>query len=199
MKKLILILIFSVSSFALSIDNSLLKVHATLVPKLYLMDYKFKEKIANKTIKINIFYTSNEYLKAKELKSLMTHRYKNGLKGYKLDVKLVKYSALNKPKANIYYLFPSVTKDIKNVVQEAKLYNALTFSYQNEALKYGVMISLNISKKLKPLLNLKAIQTNNIVFRPVLIDISAIYNKDFGSNLKYLNIKNLLIKNVYKV
>ncbi len=37
------------------------------------------------------------------------------------------------------------------------------------------MLSLNISKKIKPIVNLNAIRASNITFRPVLLDISKIY------------------------
>ena len=45
MKALLLLAIFLSSLFAHSINESLLNIHATVVPKLPLMDYQFKEKL----------------------------------------------------------------------------------------------------------------------------------------------------------
>ena len=196
MKTLILLLTLTSSIFALSINDSLLKVHATLVPKIYLMDYKFKDKLKNNTITIAIMYKDNEYQDAKRLKGLIKHKYENGIKSYNVDPILVNYKNIKTAEANIYYLLPAKSKEIIKVVQKAATNDALTFAYLRDDLEHGVMISLNVSKKIKPLLNLTAIKTHNIALRPVLIDISAIYTKDLGSSLDHLNMRGF---NFYRV
>jgi len=199
MKTLLLLLILTSSIFALSINDSLLKVHATLVPKIYLMDYKFKDKLKNNTITIAIMYESNAYKHAKKLKGLIEDRYKNGIKSYSVQAKLVNYKNIQNSEANIYYLLPSKSKLVKTVVQKAASNGALTFSYLNEDLKHGVMISLNVSKKIKPLLNLEAIKTHKIALRPVLINISTIYTRELGSRIPlHLEIRGFNFYRVYK-
>jgi hypothetical protein len=177
----------------------MLKVHATLVPKIYLMDYKFKDKLKDNTISIAIVYKSKEYKKAKELQNLIRNRYKDGIKSYKINPFLIRYNKVQMIDANVYYLFPAKSDDIKKVVQKADENQALTFSYLRDDLKYGVMISLNVSKKIKPLLNLEAIKKYQIVLRPVLIDISAIFINDIESLSDKFKIQGFYNCKVYQV
>ena len=185
------------SLFGTTINQSLLKIHATLVPKIYLMDYKFKEKTLNNTITIAIMYKKNDYQSAKELQSLMRNRYKKGIKSYRVNPILVSYNDVDDTKANIYYLFPSDKKQIQKVVKKASLDDALTFAYQRDDLRYGVMISLSIAKKVKPLLNLESIKLHEISLRPMLLDISSIFVNDLGATLKEYNIRGVLNKKSY--
>ena len=187
MKTLFILLSFVTVMFGANINESLLKVHATLVPKISLMDYQFKNKLKNNTISIAIMYKNSEYKDALSLKNKIDSRYKNGIKSYSVKSEIVPYSNIKSTKTNIYYLFPARATDIKRAIEQAKTNNALTFSYLEDDLRYGVMISLNVSKKIKPILNLTAIKTNNITFRPVLINISNIYTQ--GSTLLIDDLK----------
>ncbi len=175
MKIFTLLLLLSASLFAVNINESLLKIHATLLPKISMMDYKFEDKLQNNAITIAIMYKSNQYKDAQLLKNKIEARYRDGIKSYRVKPKLVPYQDIKKAQANIYYLFPTNKKNIQKTIKQANKNSALTFSYSEEDLKYGVMISLDVSKKIKPILNLDAIKTNKISVRPILIDISNIY------------------------
>lgn len=139
------------------------------------MDYKFQDKLKENTISIALVYNENEYHDARDLQRMINSRYRNGIKTYKVKAVLVTYKNISSINANVYYLFPANKREAQHVIKKANLNNALTFAYLKDDLKYGVMISLNISKKIKPLLNLEAIKRHNIALRPVLIDISTIY------------------------
>lgn len=200
MKTIILLLFFTSSIFGTSINESLLQVHATLIPKISIMDYKFKEKIKNDTLRIAIVYKNGNYKDASSLKNKIDTRYKNGIKFYKVEAEIIAYKNIKKMDANIYYLFPSNEKDIKNSIKQADKNSALTFSYLKDDLRHGVMMSLNISKKIKPILNLDAIRLHNISIRPVLIDISTIYIQNAASNIKSLKTRFLNnFNNIFKV
>jgi len=175
MKIVVLIFCLITSSYAFSINDSLLKIHATLVPKVYLMDYNFENKLENKTINIAILYEKSEYKAAKSLKEKIESRYPKGINSYKIVSKLLLYTQMLSSDVNIIYMLPSSKDMILKAVQQAKENNILTFSYDKNDLNYGVMISLNIAKKIKPILNLKAIKLNNIEMRPILIKISQIF------------------------
>ena len=199
MKILLLFIFFTASLFAISINESLLKIHATLVPKIYLMDYKFQDKLKDNTISIAIVYKKNEYKDAKKLKTMMENRYQDGIKTYSVNAFLVDYNDLKSTDANIYYLFPAEEEKVQAVIKRANINKALTFSYLKDDLKYGVMISLNISKKIRPLLNLEAIRNHNISLRPMLINISNIYLINLKSKQKLLKIKGFNSNLVFQV
>ena len=198
MKLFILFILFTTSVFGLSINDSLLKIHATLLPKIYLMDYDYEKKIIDNTIKIVVMYETIHYEKALSLKEKIDTKYSNGIKSYKLEVKLTPYKKCCLHDANIYYLFPSDTKNVAKVLNKAEKTKSITFSYLKDDLKLGVMISLEIGNKVKPLLNLSAIKNNNISFRPVLLNISNIFRGTFN-NINIRNIKSLLFLNKLRV
>ncbi len=161
--------------FGLSVNDSLLKIHAVLLPKIYLMDSGFQEKIKDNTIKIAILYDSNSYRDAIFLKEKIEDRYHGKIQDYTVKTVLSPYSKIERCNANIYYLFPTNIKNIKKTVKKAEKINALTFSYLNHDLKDGIVLSLEIGKKVKPIINLSAAKSADITFRPVLLKISHIY------------------------
>ena len=180
-----ILLFISISTILLSstINESLLKIHATIVPKILLMDYDFKKKIINKIIKIAIVYENNDYKEALLLKRMIEQKYQDGLKSYDISLTLLPYTKTkdSKIKANLYYIFPSNVKNIQIAINKAKNSKALTFSYQKENLQNGVMSSVDIGSRVKPILNLEAVKMNNITFRPLLLKISLIYSQKVGS------------------
>ncbi len=175
MKAFFIFITFITSIYASHINESLLNMHALLLPKIYLMDYNFQKKSIDKTISIALVYERGEYKSAQFLKKQILKKYKNGINSYKLDIQLVNYNKIDNAHANMYYIFPSTKHNTQKAVQKANKDNAITFAYTKEDLKYGIMISLEVGKKTKPLLNLEAIRENNISLRPILIDISVIY------------------------
>jgi len=192
--KLLFILLLQINLLhALSINDSLLKIHATIVPKISLMDYQFKEKIKNNSINIALYYNKIHYKNALFLKKQIYIKYKNGIQKYNVDVKLFLYNNTDKQKykATIYYLFPATKKQIKARVKDATLNKSLTFSYLESDLKYEVMLSVKIGTNVKPIINLEAIKANDITLRPILLDISLIYRK--------LNKKSNFFKNISKI
>jgi len=196
MKYLILLFLFTTTIFGLSINESLLKVHAVLVPKIYMMDYEFKQKLHDNSIVIALLYDKKSYKSAISLKNKIDLKYKNGIKKYSVKIDLVPYHEVSNIKANIYYLFPTDAKNIKQVVKIANYNHALTFSYLEDDLKHGIMLSLKVGNKVKPIINLNATKSNEITFRPVLLKISKIYigHKD---NMINFNNRSLIKYNIH--
>jgi hypothetical protein len=197
MKHLLFFLLFTSSVFALNINESLLSIHATLVPKIPLMDYEYDKKIKDNSIVVALLYENINYKNALLLKKMIDEKYTKGIKSYNIITKLVSYKNLNKTDANIYYLFPTNNKKIKRTIDRANKNHALTFSYLKEDLQYGVMISLNIDDKIKPVLNIDAIKMYNIVFRPVLLDISLIYKIQGKNLLQYHNLRGFNTSSIF--
>jgi len=153
------------------------------------MDYNFKEKIKNNKLVIVILYKANEYRAAERLKNRIDSRYPEGINSLTIVSQTLPYSKLTTSNANIFYMFPAPKETILKAVAYAYTKKALTFAYDEQDLHYGVMVSLNIAKKIKPVLNLKAIKKSNIEMRPVLINISHIFlaNKELSMHRVYKN------------
>jgi hypothetical protein len=136
------------------------------------MDYGFEEKLINNKITIAIYYENTETYSAESLKEDILSKYKNGIKGYQIECKLVKYNDKKIETANIIYLFPTKEENIIFITKKAKKFKSLTFSYSKDDLKNNVMISVNIASDVKPIINLDSIKDNNITLRPILLKIS---------------------------
>lgn len=188
MKYILLIFLLVQSAFSLSINESLLKIHAVLVPKIYLMDYNFKEKLKDNSITIAILYDSSSYRSAVLLKDKIETKYHQKIESYKIKTVLLPYSKATKSYANLYYLFPTTTENIKTVISQAQQLKALTFSYSKSDLKDGIMLSLEVGKKVRPIINLRAVKSNDITLRPVLLKISNMYTESYNSRFHIHNI-----------
>lgn len=179
MKIFLLLLITNIVISASSINKSILEVHATILPKIFLLEYNYKKLIKNDSITITILHDNSDYKNALYLKDTIDKKYLQ-LNSYPLEIILTSYNDLiNASKAtNILYMLPSKTDNIIKAIKIAKTYKALTFSYKNSDLKNDVMISISNKIKTKPILNLNAIKNSRISFKPILLSISEIYNKD---------------------
>jgi hypothetical protein len=142
------------------------------------MEYDAEKKISDNEIKIIIFHNKSNYKEAKLLKNKIETKYKNGIKDYALSVKIQSYKNSYFKDANIYYLLPTSSAEFEKIILDANKTNTLTFSYLQDDLGKGAMVSLNISNKIKPILNLDAVKTANISLKPSLINISMIFKKE---------------------
>jgi hypothetical protein len=174
-----MILFFSLPLYA-QYDNAILKVQATILPKIVFMDYGFKEKIYDNKILIEIICDINNNSDAVKFKQMILDKYKDGINGYKIEINIVNSVDINKKlnKKTIYYLFPTTKNKIKQIINSLQYSNAIIFSFDKEDLSYGSNISINIGKKIKPILNMSALKKKNISLKEALINISEIYYKE---------------------
>lgn len=175
MKKLLVLLLLYSHLFSFSIDESVLNIHATLLPKLALMDLKYQEKLKDGSLNIVIFYSKRNLISAKYLRRDILTSYPNGIKKSPIKVRLCPYRHVQTIKANIYYLMPATKEKMKKVLLLAQKNKILTFSYSKDDLAHGSILALNIGKKVKPIINLKALKESNISIRDVLLKISTVY------------------------
>ncbi len=186
MKTLLIFSLLTLTLFASEIDTSLLKVHATIFPKTVLMDYHFEKKLYNKSIVLALIYDEHNKASATLLKKKIETKYQNNIHDFPLKIILSSYSnALKKSlKATSYYLFPSHQKNIESLITLAAQEHSITFTYKNEDLEYGAMISTEITTRVKPVINIDALKRETISLRPILLKISKIYYQGAQSILK---------------
>jgi hypothetical protein len=158
-------------------DNAVLKVQATILPKIVFMDYGFKEKIYDNKILIEIICDTHNNSDAIKFKQMIIDKYKDGINGYKIEIDIVNNIDTNKVlnKKTIYYLFPTTKSKIKQIINSLQYSNAIIFSFDKEDLFHGSNISIDIGKKIKPILNMSALKKKNISLKEALINISEIY------------------------
>jgi len=185
MKKLLFLLLLPLTLFTFEINNSLLKVHATLFPKMILMDYNFEKKLCDETIVLALIYDQQDQKSAQLLKDEIEAKYHNRIYNHPLKIVLSSYKdALSKQlHATSYYLFPSYKKSIKALITLAAQEHSLTFTYRNTDLKLGAIISTEIAKRVKPIINIDALKREEISLRPILLKISKIYYQNANTTL----------------
>jgi len=160
-------------------DNAILKVHATILPKIIFMDYNFKQKTEDDKVLITLICERNYNGEAVQFKQMIENKYKNGINGYTIDIKVVNYENIKTDiaKSTIYYLFPISENEIRKVVKILQDSEVMIFSSDKNDLSFGSDISINIGKKIKPILNMGSLKKKNIRLHSALINISEIYYK----------------------
>jgi hypothetical protein len=160
-----------------TLSDDLLRIHATLLPKTILMDYKFKQKLAGNTILIHLLCRSANNFSAHKLRRYIQDKYKDGINGMPVDVSILNYDEVigQLPPASLYYLFPAAPGQITSALKKIQPQERLVFAYDPEDLQYGAQIGLHIGRKIKPILNVDALKAGGITLRPALIKISELY------------------------
>jgi hypothetical protein len=148
------------------------------MPKILLLEHHIEKKIKNNEIHITIAYEESNYHDMKFLKKAIEDIYSNGISGYKIVVDFIDYNNFQKynVNTNMLYIFPSSQANINKLIKEYKLCSAIIFASQKEYLKNNAMISIDVGKKVKPIINLDAIRSSGISFKPVLLSISKVFN-----------------------
>jgi hypothetical protein len=136
------------------------------------MDYEFEDKIFNNEIVIAIYSEQTQHQDAIELKNKILSKYQNGIKDYTIRCEIISYNEKKYIQSNIVYLFPTTAEKIIQTTKMVKKFKPITFSYLEEDLKNNVMLSVNISSNVKPIINLDVIKNSNITLRPILLKIS---------------------------
>ncbi len=174
---LILLLIYNLFARAGDYSDLILDMHANILPKLVLMDLKFKDKLIDSKVLISILYNNGDKYIAQKLKKLIKKRYKNGIKNIQIKIKLIQYDDFIKTedKSTLIYLLDTSKENILDIVDSAKKRSYITFSNNKTYLEFGINMSLHIGKKVKPYLNLKSMKENGIAPISTLLKISKLY------------------------
>lgn len=168
------------------LKDDLLRIHATLIPKILMMDYDFKDRLVDNEISIAVVYENHPQKNdAVIIKRYFEAKYPDGFQNHKINIEFIAYDVIRSAKKHtLYYLLPSSEKQIKNVLAISQKQKAISFSYRGEDLKYGVMLSVKISNKVKPIINVDALKQTNVTLRPVLLKVADIFYQTSSLSLK---------------
>ncbi len=156
--------------------DNLIRIHASLLPKTVFMDYRFKQRLDNGSIKIHVLCKKSDIYYAKDFVRYVRKLYPDGINGLKVTTRIQSYANyMEDPcsSATIFYLLPADKQTMKQAIKEIK--SALIFSYSPASLQYGSHISLKIKYRVRPILNLEALKESGISLRPAILRISDIY------------------------
>jgi hypothetical protein len=133
--------------FAYNYDDLLLKAQSSIFPKIMLLDKKVKNKLIENKVVYTIVYDNNDYETALHVKNYIDTVFKGHFNGYLYEINIVDFEHMSmNTKASAFYVLKSFKKNIEKVANIARQKGVITFSYDIENLKYGLLLSLIIQK-----------------------------------------------------
>ncbi|MDQ1340165.1 MAG: hypothetical protein QG567_1322 [Campylobacterota bacterium] len=166
MKKFLLIIpfLFVTTLFGYSYNDLLIKAQSSIFPKILLLDKKLDEKLVDGKIVYAIAYDDNDYHTAMQVRKLVENKYKNRLGEYELVIKVIRFSDLSdKTKVTAVYALNS-SDGIDRVSSLAKESGFMTFAYDIENLKHGLLLSLMVEKSTVIYLSKPNLQNHKVDF-----------------------------------
>ncbi|WP_428739568.1 hypothetical protein, partial [Sulfurimonas sp.] len=179
MKKLLLLcFVFVNFVFAHSYDDVLLKAQAAIFPKIILLDKKLDNKLINGKIVYTIVYDASDVLTAKSIKEFIDKKFDGHLGVYKYTINLVEVDnfSVETPTSAVYIL--NLQKDIQKIADIANVKGIISFSYDINNLKKGLMFSLVIEKSTVLYLTKENLYTKKVVFVDALLQMVRFIEKN---------------------
>jgi len=165
-------ILFVSSLFGYNYDELLLKADATIFPKIMLMDKKIKNKLIDNKIIYTIVYSPCDYETALHVKEYIETIFKKHMDKYPYELDLVEFSHLSlNTKASALYILKSSTQNIKKAANIARQKGIISFSYDVNYLKYGLLFSLVIENSTILYLNKEYFHMKNIDFVDYLLSM----------------------------
>lgn len=156
---------------AYSYNDVLLEAQVTMFPKILLLDTKLSEKLVEGKIILGIVYQPNDKATAERIASLIEQRYHGSFDQYRYKIALVPFSEVaQEGEVSAYYVLNSPS-DIEDVAAISKKKGIITFAYDSENLKRGLLLSLMLEKNTVLYLNQKNLNRKKIDFVVLLLQI----------------------------
>ena len=146
-----------------------------MIPKLVLMDKNIDKKIIDDYIEISIYHEERDYDYALQFKNAISKKYKDNIGKYKFKCLLRLYSDVQYRKTSAIYLLPSNTKNMSKIIDFANDNSIMTLAFSVEDLKNNALLSIDINKKVSPVLNFQVLKKSNISLRDILLRIARRY------------------------
>ncbi|MFT5659665.1 MAG: hypothetical protein ACI9TV_000287 [Sulfurimonas sp.] len=202
MKKIILLhlALFNLA-FAYNYDEVLLKAQASIFPKIMLLDKKLEYKLIDGKIVYTIIYDKSDYFTALDINNFINTKYKGYLDKYAYRINLVEISDFSQrtEASSIYVLH--VGKYIKKIATIAKEKGVISFSYDINNLKNGLMFSLSIEKSIVLYLEKRNIPSQDVDFVDSLLQmVRFIDSKTFNEKIIFNDVltPKLIYVNIVK-
>jgi len=190
MKKIIL-LYFTLLSFAFgyNYDEIVLKAQASIFPKILLLDKKIEDKLVNGEIVYTIIYDKTDYHTALSIEKFINNNFNGRLDKYNYKINLVDVSNFsNQMETSAIYVL-NLEEHIQKIASVAKEKGIISFSYDINNLRRGLMFSLVIEKSTVLYLEKDNLFTTKIDFVDALLQMVQFIEKAYAvdENKKYLN------------
>ncbi|MCF6331295.1 MAG: hypothetical protein L3I99_07090 [Sulfurimonas sp.] len=164
-------MIFATLVHSHNYDQLLLKAQASIFPKIVLLDKKLNEKLVDGKIIYTIAYEEEDYFTAQEIAKYMKINFKENFDKYNYKVNLIKFSNLSYDMNTTVIYALNSNENIQKVANIAKKKGIITFSYDINNLKNGLLFSLMLEKTTVLYLNKENLDNEKIDFIDSLLQM----------------------------
>lgn len=199
MKKILFIYLTLLSfAFGYSYDDLILKAQASIFPKIILLDKKIENKLIDDKLVYTIVYDKDDYHTALSIKDFIDKNFQGRLDKYNYKINLVDFENFSmETEASAIYVL-NLKEPIEKIANIARAKGIISFSYDINNLRKGLMFSLVIEKSTVLYLEKENLYTKKIDFVEALLQMVRFVEKDYAiqeDNTKYFN--RLDTKNLY--
>lgn len=189
MKKVVFLYLTLISIvFGYDYDELILKAQASIFPKIILLDKKIENKLIDNKIVYTIVYDKEDYLTALSIKEFINNNFDGRLDIYDYKIDLVDFEEFSQQtdSSAVYVLN---LKNIDKIAAIATNKGIISFSYDINNLKKGLMFSLVIEKSTVLYLEKETLYTDKIQFVDALLQMVRFVDKDYAyhENMKFYN------------
>ena len=191
MKKILFLYLTLLSfAFGYSYDDLVLKAQASIFPKIILLDKKIENKLIDDKLVYTIVYDKDDYHTALSIKDFINKNFQGRLDKYNYKIDLVDFENFSlKTEASAIYVL-NIKEPIEKIANIARAKGIISFSYDINNLKKGLMFSLVIEKSTVLYLEKENLYTKKIDFVEALLQMVRFVEKDYAikeDNTKYFN------------
>ncbi|XPV69842.1 MAG: hypothetical protein ACNI25_04535 [Halarcobacter sp.] len=198
MKKIVFLYLILISiAFGYNYDDVVLKAQASIFPKVILLDKKIEDKLIDGKIVYTIVYDKTDYITALSIKEFINKNFQGHLDTYDYKVNLVDFRdfTLETKTSAIYVL--NLSKNVEEIANIANEKGIISFSYDINNLKKGLMFSLVIEKSTVLYLKKEILLTKKIDFVDALLQMVQFVEKDYTDQIDKQYYNNINAKKYY--
>jgi len=197
-KKIIFLYFFLVNiALGYNYDDILLKAQASIFPKIILLDKKVENKLIDGKIIYTIVYDNADYLTALAIEHFINKNFQGYLDSYEYKINLIELEDFTqKTQSSAIYVL-NLKEHVEEIGAIAKEKGIISFSYDINNLKKGLMFSLVIEKSTVLYLEKENLYTNKIDFVEALLQMVKFIEKDYVHKLNNNNSYRFKLKSMY--
>ena len=193
MKKILFLYLTLVTmAFGYNYSDVVLKAQASIFPKVILLDKKIEDKLVDGKVVYTIVYNESDYLTALSIEEFINKNFKGHLDKYEYEINLVNINNFSEDtKASAVYVLN--LEYIEKVATIARKKGIISFSYDLNNLKKGLMFSLVIEKSTVLYLEKDNLYTKKVDFVDALLQMVRFIEEDYAykENMGYHNRQGL--------
>ncbi len=191
MKKILFLYLTLVNLvFAYTYDDIVLKAQASIFPKIILLDKKIENKLIDNKIVYTIIYDKTDHLTALSIESFINKNFKGKLDKYEYKVNLVDFRDFSADtEASAVYVL-NLNEQIDKIAKISKQKGIISFSYDINNLRKGLMFSLVIEKSTVLYLEKETLFTEKIDFVDALLQMVQFIEKDLVNRKLHNSIES---------